>query len=273
MYLRLGFSVAVNLDPNILLADEVLAVGDLAFQQRCLQRIAELGRSGRTVVLVSHDMGTVASLCNRVVWLSGGRIVEDGEPESVVAHYEEAALSGEGPTEPEPAGAETRYGRVLSTQLVDATGRPVRDIHVTDEVWVAATFRVDAPGTAFRAGLHALTEGVTAFRAVAPERVEAEEPRTYKAQARIPPNLLTDAVYVIRVQVMMVRAGEPPVTLEQPERLTLRVHESDDPGSARGTFKGKLRGLVRPKLDWQLDREPAGEPVERSSASDRAPRD
>jgi hypothetical protein len=208
-----------------------------------------------------------------VVWLQGGRIVEDGEPESVVAHYEEAALSGEGPIEPEPAGAETGYGRVLSAELMDATGRPVRDVRVTDEVWAAATFRIDAPGTAFRAGLHALTEGVTAFRAVAPERVEAEEPGIYTAQARIPPNLLTDAAYVIRVQVMMVRNGEPAVTLERPERLTLRVHESDDPGSARGTFKGKLRGLVRPKLDWQLDREPAGEPAERSPQSDSAPRD
>jgi lipopolysaccharide transport system ATP-binding protein len=269
MYLRLGFSVAVNLDPDILLADEVLAVGDVAFQQRCLERIAGLGRSGRTVLLVSHDMGVVADLCNRVVWLSGGRVIEAGEPENVVAHYEEAALSGEASGQRQPAGEQTPYGRLLSMQLLDSDRRPVRDVHVTDEVFARATFRVDLPQTAVRAGVHALTEGITAFRAVAPHRVEVERPGVYAAEARIPPNLLADAIYTIRIEVFMARSGEPPVRLEQPERLTLRVHESDDPSSARGTFKGKLKGVVRPKLEWRLEQEPA-EPDRASPHGDRA---
>jgi lipopolysaccharide transport system ATP-binding protein len=262
MYLRLAFSVAVNLDPDVLLADEVLSVGDVAFQERCLQRIQELGASGRTVLLVSHDMGGVVRLCDRVVWLSGGRVVEDGEPETVVAHYEDAALSAELPTQPPAPGDPAVHGQLLSVQLVDAGGEQVRDVRVTDEVFARATIRVDTPETRFRAGLHVVTEGITAFRAVAPERTKASRPGVYTAQARIPPNLLTDAVYTIRMHVTL--EGAHRVKLQTPDPLTLRVHEVEDPSSARGTFKGRLKGVLRPRLGWEIESHEAAD-AERSS--------
>ena len=92
MYLRLAFSVAINMQPDILLADEILAVGDIAFQERCLQRVAEESERGLTVLFVSHDMSAVSRLCHRVIWLDRGEVVQDGEPEGVIAEYEDAAL-------------------------------------------------------------------------------------------------------------------------------------------------------------------------------------
>ena len=74
MYLRLAFSVAIHMNPQILLADEILAVGDQAFQERCLQKVAELGRDGLTVLFVSHDMDAIMRICNRVMWLHQGAI-------------------------------------------------------------------------------------------------------------------------------------------------------------------------------------------------------
>ena len=88
MYVRLGFAVAVEVDPDILLVDEVLAVGDLSFQQKCLQRMAEFRARGKTMLIVSHDMQTIQAISNRILFLSQGRVLGDGAPDSVVGQYE-----------------------------------------------------------------------------------------------------------------------------------------------------------------------------------------
>jgi lipopolysaccharide transport system ATP-binding protein len=90
MYVRLAFSVAAHLEPEILLVDEVLAVGDFAFQSKCLGKLGSLGESGRTVLLVSHNMSAIRRLADRTVWLDGGRLRQDGESAAVVAAYLEA---------------------------------------------------------------------------------------------------------------------------------------------------------------------------------------
>jgi lipopolysaccharide transport system ATP-binding protein len=87
MYVRLGFSVAIHADPEVLLVDEVLAVGDMAFQRKCLDRIGVIRSKGSTIVFVTHNMRTVQSLCNRVLWLEKGRIRQIGDAQSIVAGY------------------------------------------------------------------------------------------------------------------------------------------------------------------------------------------
>ena len=87
MYVRLAFAVAAHLEPEILLVDEVLAVGDAEFQRRCLGRMQDFGASGRTVVFVSHNMQAIARLCERTILLDDGRVVRDGPSPDVVAHY------------------------------------------------------------------------------------------------------------------------------------------------------------------------------------------
>jgi lipopolysaccharide transport system ATP-binding protein len=87
MYVRLAFAVAAHLDPEILIVDEVLAVGDAAFQKKCLGKMGEVARGGRTVLFVSHNMGTIQSLCQRAVWLHSGRVGTDGNTEAVIHEY------------------------------------------------------------------------------------------------------------------------------------------------------------------------------------------
>jgi ABC-type polysaccharide/polyol phosphate transport system ATPase subunit len=91
MYVRLGFSIAAHLDPDILLLDEVLAVGDLAFQAKCLQRIEELRRSGTTIVFISHDLGAVQRLCKRALLMQQGQIIASGSASDVVNEYRQTA--------------------------------------------------------------------------------------------------------------------------------------------------------------------------------------
>jgi ABC-type polysaccharide/polyol phosphate transport system ATPase subunit len=90
MYVRLGFATAIHLVPEILLIDEVLAVGDEHFQKKCLQRMEELRARGTTIVLVSHSLGTVKSMCDRACLLLNGRLVTDGPPEQAIERYREA---------------------------------------------------------------------------------------------------------------------------------------------------------------------------------------
>src|SRR2546427_397791 len=95
MYVRLAFAVAADLEPEILLVDEVLAVGDLNFQKKCLGKMGDVARAGRTVVLVSHQLNQVRRLCQRVVWIDAASVRQDGPTHEVVSAYESAMLSGD----------------------------------------------------------------------------------------------------------------------------------------------------------------------------------
>src|SRR6266849_1034325 len=103
MTVRLAFAVAAHLEPEILIVDEVLAVGDLAFQKKCLGKMNDVARAGRTVVLVSHQLNQIRRLCHRVAWIDAASICQDGSPEAVVNAYE-AAMSK---TEGAPVGSRT----------------------------------------------------------------------------------------------------------------------------------------------------------------------
>ena len=96
MALRLGFAVAVHLDPDIVIVDEALAVGDQRFQEKCLARIREMLAAGKTLLFVSHSAATFAGFCRRAVWLERGRLVGDGPPDEILARYGEFLRSGAG---------------------------------------------------------------------------------------------------------------------------------------------------------------------------------
>jgi ABC-type polysaccharide/polyol phosphate transport system ATPase subunit len=87
MFVRLAFAAAINVDPDILIVDEVLAVGDIRFQQKCFRKIREFIEKDITIIFVSHDMGAIANLCNRVMWLKDNRIYRWGNPEEVISEY------------------------------------------------------------------------------------------------------------------------------------------------------------------------------------------
>src|SRR5690242_1338314 len=95
MYVRLGFSIAAHLNPDILLLDEVLAVGDAAFQQKCIERIAELRKDGRTIIFISHDLAAVHRLCDRALLLSHGSILSDGPARQVIDEYQQITFANQ----------------------------------------------------------------------------------------------------------------------------------------------------------------------------------
>lgn len=92
MYVRLAFAVAINVDPQLLIVDEILAVGDVSFQRRCMEKFVEFRNEGRTIVLVTHDLGSVKNLCDRAIWLEHGKVVDQGDPAALVDTYTERML-------------------------------------------------------------------------------------------------------------------------------------------------------------------------------------
>ena len=135
MAARLGFAVAINVDPDILLIDEVLSVGDEAFQERCLEEIERFHRAGKTLLLVSHDLDSIRTLCTEAIWLGSGRVAGHGSPESTVAAYL-AAVHGQvetsgvkGASSSGPSVGESRWGsgevEVVGVDFLDVDGAPV----------------------------------------------------------------------------------------------------------------------------------------------------
>lgn len=115
MYVRLAFSVAINVDPRLLIIDEVLAVGDVTFQKRCLEKFVEFRNDGRTIVLVTHDLASVRNMCDRAIWLKQGHVSGEGDPTALVEAYTESMLG----TSPQGETGSTRRGsgEVLVTNI------------------------------------------------------------------------------------------------------------------------------------------------------------
>jgi ABC-type polysaccharide/polyol phosphate transport system ATPase subunit len=141
MQMRLAFAVAAHLEPEILLVDEVLSVGDLEFQKKCMGKVGKVAQGGRTILFVSHQMNQIRRLCQRVLWVDGGKIVADGPAKFVVNQYEAASLAADEVTSGEPH-ASIAFGR----WQVESTGTNMLDLdHSSGEVVISIRARVINP--------------------------------------------------------------------------------------------------------------------------------
>jgi ABC-2 type transport system ATP-binding protein len=147
MYVRLGFAVAVEVDPDILLVDEVLAVGDLTFQQKCLQRMEDFRKRGKTMLIVSHDMRTIQAISNRILFLSAGRVLGDGSPDSIVNQYESNLRQQHADVLKREWG--TREAVITEVTLAGQDGKPRRDFSWDEPIVITLAYkaaqRVDDP--------------------------------------------------------------------------------------------------------------------------------
>ena len=148
MYVRLGFSVAVHSSPGILLVDEVLAVGDAAFQRKCLDKIDELRRRDVTILFVSHSAETVRNLCSRALWLDEGQLVADGSAEAVVARYLDRSWMDAESTLASGDGDERRWGsgevQITGVRLLDGKGQEKRHFRVGESLSIEMRYRAES---------------------------------------------------------------------------------------------------------------------------------
>jgi len=141
MYVRLAFAVAINVDPRLLIVDEILAVGDVTFQQRCLEKFVEFRNEGRTIILVTHDLSSVRNMCDRAIWLEYGSVAGEGDPADLVEAYTELMLGGldrGGDGSTRRGSGEVQVERV---EILTADGRAVKRFHTGDSVTIRLHFR------------------------------------------------------------------------------------------------------------------------------------
>jgi ABC-type Fe3+/spermidine/putrescine transport system ATPase subunit len=247
MYLRLAFSVAINMNPDILLADEILAVGDIAFQERCLQRVEEEGKKGLTVLFVSHDMAAIARLCDQALWLRQGETVQLGPAGSVVAEYQSAArqalfasASADGE---ERVRQSNRFSEIVSIRVVSVDGRVVGAAAVTEDFWIRIRVRVTLPPVRLRATVNLYMKNIHVFESSQPEPVAIDERGIYDIAVRIPANLLAETNYT--VDVHLEQEADKTQKINIPDALTFMTYGSAYVSIYRG-------GVLMPKLDWSV---------------------
>jgi lipopolysaccharide transport system ATP-binding protein len=253
MYMRLAFAVAAHLESDILIVDEVLAVGDASFQRKCLGKIGSAAQTGRTVLFVSHSLLTVEDLCDRVIWLDHGRIFDQGEAKAVVSAYLQTTLSSQ--TEKvwsDPSAAPgSEDVRLLSARVRPVGGTPTDVITVRTSLELQFEYRHMRPGRQLGLGFALFNEqGILLFTSgenFGPEDYALGIPTgDYRSVCHVPADLLNDGMH--RVSIYVTKNEQTVVQYDD-----VLVFDVQDAVDLRGGWHGRWVGAVRPALEWETE--------------------
>ncbi len=250
MYVRLAFAVAAHLEPDILIIDEVLAVGDLQFQKKCLGKMKDVTGQGRTVLFVSHSLSTVNSLCDTCMLLENGRVTQIGPTESVTASYfassEETSgssldLSGDPPGD--------KFCRMVGARMVDRSGDSLSYAHIDREFGLEMTYELLEPSTGpVIPNFHFFTAGQCAF-ITSPRHQPPLTSGRHRATVWLPARFLNEGTYSVNFAA----------TTPMPQCCHFHVQDQfcfqvieDLHDEARHGAVHKVPGVVRPQLNWSL---------------------
>lgn len=258
MYLRLAFAVAAHLDPDVLLVDEVLAVGDADFQKKCLGRMEEIGSSGRTVLFVSHSMSSILRLCDRVILLDRGGVVADGAPHDVVSDY----LAGDHGASAERSWADPASApgddliRLKSVRVLSG-GRAKEEIDIREPIDVEVEYwqTRDSDLTPV-SNIHFFNEeGLRLF--VSTDMVDRQWRRTarragvVRTVCHIPGNFFAEGRVFVEAAVSSLNPTL--IHVDVPEAVAFHVVDRSEGDGVRGDSVDEYAGVVRPMFAWDVD--------------------
>lgn len=250
MYVRLAFAVAAHLRTEIMIVDEVLAVGDARFQKRCLGKMNDVVREGRTVLFVSHNLGSVRELCSRGLLLDGGRVRADGPVDDVLARYIEsiADAGGRSCTFPDDPTKRIR----IRTLRVGSPGRaPSQPLDIADPIQIEIEYVVREATTGANLGLVVSREGVPVFSSfdidTNPAAFEHRPAGEYRSRIALPRRLLKAGLYTVTAGVGHTATG--PIDLHV-DAISFELHETSVDTTHLGYARSRPGQVIVP-LDWQ----------------------
>ena len=257
MYVRLGFAVAAHLDPDILIVDEVLAVGDADFQRNAIGKMKSENTSidkKRTILFVSHNMESIKQLCDRVVLLDSGEIIADGTPSNIIDQYLEESFNSSSNTriwDDINNAPGNKIARLLSIKVLDSQDKPLENISTDQDFVIEIVYFVFKAGGFFTASIQFIDLNETLIfssnKYIDNFGIEEEKHiGKYAEKCLIPGNLLSPGKYTISVCIKSF-SGRTNIYIPNREALKLRiVSPPDHPVIA-------YRGKVKPKLNWYTD--------------------
>ncbi len=253
MYLRLAFSVSAHLDPEVLILDEVLAVGDADFQIKCFNKMQEIRNDGRTILFVSHNMQAVTRLCKRAILLSDGAVVADGPTDMVASAYLNSGLrvppEREWNNPYEAPGNE--IARLRAVRVRTAEGQVSRIVDIRKPVGIEMEFEVLQSGHVLTPNFHFYNEsGVYLFVTgdLDPSARSARPAGRYSSTVWIPGNFLAEGT--LRVGSALSSPEPVVVHFYATDVVAFQVVDTHEGGSVRGDYKGPMPGVIRPELPW-----------------------
>lgn len=249
MYVRLAFAVAAHLRPEILIIDEVLAVGDIGFQKKCLGKMQDVTGEGRTVLFVSHSLSTINSLCEHCLLLENGRVKQIGLTADVTNTYFEATQGRSGcqlDFTTNPQGDDITA--LLSVRLINREQDPISHVKIDTDCGIEMLYEVKDISQPIIPNLHFFQAGTCAF-ITSPTVATVSKPGFYKATAWIPPHLLNEGSYSVNIAGSTMNPVQ--VHFHVQDAFSFQVIEDMNAPSRHG-YNQKVPGVLRPQLDWSL---------------------
>jgi lipopolysaccharide transport system ATP-binding protein len=258
MYVRLAFAVAAHLEPEILIIDEVLAVGDAEFQNKCIGRMKEISEHhGRAVLFVSHNMEMINRICDRVILLKNGTVNLQGTVENVTSCYLRSDLgtSSHRIWNDKYTAPGNEFLRLLEAKIHDVEGNRKEIVEVSERIGVSFKFEVLKPVGKFTHGFTVKNESdLVVFSShdlnTAISKDELRLPGIYEVVGWIPAHFLAEGLFTIAVAAFE-NNGRINVHFNEQEALAFTVVDYITGNSARGSYPGKFPGIVRPLLHWE----------------------
>jgi len=256
MYLRLAFSVAAHLEPEILVVDEVLAVGDADFQRKCLGKMSDVASEGRTVLFVSHNMSAVLRLTNTAIVLERGKLVHDAPTQEAVEFYMSSGYSqsSERKWRPEEIPASAAPFRPIGLRVIDPRGQVTDLVRSIEPLTLEVEYELDAPIQGLRVGVYLLTiRGDLVFTSFDTDsgeeydRFATRQPGRYISHCQIPADFFNEGQYVLGINASSVGVRR---YFQDEHALTFSI----DPMGAPGKQWTEVRlGSIRPRLNWKIE--------------------
>ncbi len=261
MYLRLAFAVAAHLEPEVLLVDEVLAVGDARFQKKCLDRMRAVGSEGRTVLFVSHNMPAITHLCPRTILLDQGKVLQDGPSYSVVSTYLNTGLGTTASRQWDDVARRpgNEVVKLHGVRVLGADGEPSSTIDIRKEFAIEMVYEIHTPGVVITPHYKFFNdEGTCLFTSFDFASDWSSRPRErglYRSAVAVPGNLLAEG----NVIVSLALATTKPLRIHVDEKdvVAFQVVDTLAGDTARGEHAGRMPGVVRPLLPWNTSFTPA----------------